>query len=74
MKKSILELGTVLNKSQQIKISGGLNLSTGGVVCVTCGNGYQKCCTGGKSPSVNCATKSGSCVKTQIPSGGDNMM
>ena len=73
MKKSILNLGTPLKKSQQLNILGGMIYASTGQVCVTCGNGYRKCCTGGKSPSVNCATKSGTCVKTEIPTGGDNI-
>lgn len=32
-----------------------------GDYCVTCANGYKKCCTSPKSPVVNCIKRSGSC-------------
>ncbi|MCF2874064.1 MULTISPECIES: hypothetical protein [unclassified Tenacibaculum] len=66
MIKNISNIGTPLNKSQQLTIFGGIFNSGGIKTCVKCSNGYEKCCTDGKSPSVNCPAKTGSCVKTGI--------
>ena len=69
MLKNIVGLGTALSKKQQKTILGGFGSST--KTCVTCSNGYEKCCTGDESPNVNCVTKTGKCEKTQIPNTGE---